>query len=370
MVKVDQEFHDLIPPLTGDERKLLEESLLKEGCRDALIVWDGLLLDGHNRLEICERHNIPYTTKEVAGVNTREDAKLWIIRNQLARRNLTPFQRAELALKLKPVIAAKAKERQLGGLKQFGSVSQKSDERDTKHELVTITGVSHDTIHKAAVIEEKAPEPVKEKLRKGEVSINRVYRELKREERKVEAETEELPDLTSLGKYRAIMVDPPWQYDDQGSRIGASQHYSTMSLEEIATLPIEELAADDGCHLYLWTTNSFMHEAFHIAKGWGFDVKTILTWVKVSDEGKPIYGMGHYFRNATEHILFAVKGERGTLRNDVSNVILAPRQKHSEKPDAAYRLVEDMSAPPYLEIFSRKGRPGWTVWGKGVPDER
>ena len=108
-MKIDNEFSGLIPPISNDEKALLEESLVKEGCRDKLCVWNDLLVDGHNRHEICERRGIDYEVKEM-DFESREDAKIWIINNQFGRRNITSFTRAELALKLKPLIAEKAKE--------------------------------------------------------------------------------------------------------------------------------------------------------------------------------------------------------------------------------------------------------------------
>ena len=115
-LKIDPEFRSLIPPLTEEERRDLERNLVKDGCRDALVVWKetGILLDGHNRLEICDRLGIKYRVDEVA-IADRTSAKVWILRNQLGRRNLTPFALAELKLRLKPLIEEQAKARQKGG---------------------------------------------------------------------------------------------------------------------------------------------------------------------------------------------------------------------------------------------------------------
>ena len=110
-VRVDPEFQGLIPPLTEQERAQLEANLLRDGCRDPLVTWRGLLLDGHNRLAICKEHGLKFSTAEIA-VKTRDEAKAWVICNQFGRRNLSNYQRAELALALEPLIAARAKERQ------------------------------------------------------------------------------------------------------------------------------------------------------------------------------------------------------------------------------------------------------------------
>lgn len=188
MIHVDEEFKALIPPLSREEYKQLEENCVKEGIRDPLVVWklpgNEILIDGHNRWEISAKHagirfNVVYKEFE-----NREAVKEWIIKNQLGRRNIPPYVRAELALKLKPVIAEKAKEKQS---EAGGAVRQKSDKAviDTKKELAKVAGVSHDTIHKVEVIKEKANEldpRTIEDLRRGDVSINKVYSDIKASE--------------------------------------------------------------------------------------------------------------------------------------------------------------------------------------------
>ena len=152
MITIDPEFKALIPPLLPEERKGLEESILKEGCRDALVVWKGhnILVDGHNRYEICTAHGKPFETVEMEFAS-RDDAMVWIIDNQFSRRNLTPFIRGELALKRKHIIAAKAKKNQaqyFGNQYQSGLLenSPKVHPINTRAEVAKIAGVSHDTI--------------------------------------------------------------------------------------------------------------------------------------------------------------------------------------------------------------------------------
>jgi N6-adenosine-specific RNA methylase IME4 len=158
--------------------------------------------------------------------------------------------------------------------------------------------------------------------------------------------------------YATIVADPPWQYGNTATRGAAEDHYPTMTAEALARLSVEvDKWADPDCHLYLWTTNNFVREAFDVVDGWGFDYKTMLTWVK------PQIGMGNYFRSRTEHILFAIRGELGTQRRDISNVVEAKRTQHSRKPDAFYDLVEAQSPGPYLEMFARRRRLGWDNWG-------
>ena len=178
-IHIENDIASLIPPLSTDERAALQTSLLAEGCRDALVVWKETetLLDGHNRLDICQQHNLPYLTV-VRSFASKDDAKTWVIRNQFARRNLTPFQRGELALKLKDVFRVQAQEKQrLGGKDK---VRQNSDKAvDTKKELARLAGVSHDTITKIERLAEQAPDDLKEKLRKGDTSIHSAFTQLR-----------------------------------------------------------------------------------------------------------------------------------------------------------------------------------------------
>lgn len=144
--------------------------------------------------------------------------------------------------------------------------------------------------------------------------------------------------------------------------------YSTMTVAEIAALPVAQLAADNA-HLYLWTLNKYMVEAHEIARAWGFKPKTILTWVKThqNDPERVSSKAGHYFRGATEHIVFAVRGSQPLLVDEViPTAFLWPRiGRHSVKPSAFFDVVEKCSPAPYVELFSRAPRLGWDSWGKG-----
>lgn len=183
-MKIDQEFKNLIPPLTAEEYAQLEQNCIDYGIRDSLVITalpgesDTVLIDGHNRFEIAQKNNLSYNVRRL-DFKDRDAIKEWIIKNQLGRRNIPAYVRAELALKLKPVIAAKAKENQ-GSRTDISQNSVKS--HDTQKELAKAAGVSHDTIHKVEKIQQKAPEAVKEKLRTGEMSINQVYGWIAKEE--------------------------------------------------------------------------------------------------------------------------------------------------------------------------------------------
>jgi N6-adenosine-specific RNA methylase IME4 len=178
------------------------------------------------------------------------------------------------------------------------------------------------------------------------------------------------PDLTP--PYSTIVADPPWMYQKDtsgGAKPGAAEaHYSTMTMREIAALPVADLAADNA-HLYLWVTvprlygdrddRSFLPPDLMAA--WGFEFKTMLTWVK---DGSP--GMGWYFRGCTEHVLFGVRGDLPIeSANRERNVFTARREGHSGKPSSFLDLVERVSPGPYVELFCRRPRFGWDAWGHG-----
>ena len=178
-LKTRKLFADLIPPLSIEERGELENSIMDEGCRDAICVWNGVIVDGHNRYEICKRRKRAFRVKEMSFDND-EAAVAWIIRNQFGRRNLTAMQRAELALKLKEAVAAEAKKRQVSQLKKGAEkpVAPKLAERskgETRDELAKMANVSHGTLAKVEKIVAEAEPEVVEATRKGEMSINKAY---------------------------------------------------------------------------------------------------------------------------------------------------------------------------------------------------
>lgn len=172
--------------------------------------------------------------------------------------------------------------------------------------------------------------------------------------------------------YRTIVADPPWPYwqkrivttaKSKKTRPEAGAQYSTMDLDQIAALPVEELA-DENAHCYLWVTNPQLPDTFTVLAKWGFQYVTCLTWRKTGT-----LGMGYYFRGDTEHILFGVRG-RLPIPPDrrVRNWFEAPKRGHSRKPPAFYDLVEHVSPSPYVELFARQPRLGWDSWGWGYEE--
>lgn len=175
-------------------------------------------------------------------------------------------------------------------------------------------------------------------------------------------------------KFATIMADPPWQFDNKTGKV-APEHkrltrYPTLPLQDICDMPVSDAAAENA-HLYLWVPNALLADGLKVMDAWGFTYKTNIVWQKVRKDGEPDgRGVGFYFRNTTELILFGVRGHMRTLapgRSQV-NVIKTIKREHSRKPDEQYPLIEACSPGPFLEIFGRGGRPGWTVFGNQADD--
>lgn len=171
-------------------------------------------------------------------------------------------------------------------------------------------------------------------------------------------------------RFATILADPPWQFQNRTGKV-APEHrrlsrYGTMGLDEIMALPLAQLAADTA-HLYLWVPNALLPEGLRVMEAWGFQYKSNLVWHKIRKDGGPDgRGVGFYFRNVTELVLFGVRGKNArTLapgRSQV-NFLTTRKREHSRKPDEFYDIVESCSPGPYLEMFARGARPGWHVWG-------
>jgi N6-adenosine-specific RNA methylase IME4 len=181
---------------------------------------------------------------------------------------------------------------------------------------------------------------------------------------------------TANGKqFGTILADPPWQFQNRTGKV-APEHkrlnrYGTMELQEICDLPVSEIAADRA-HLYLWVPNALLPEGMRVMEAWGFRYVSNIIWEKVRKDGGPDgRGVGFYFRNVTEILLFGVRGKNvRTLdagRRQV-NVIRSQKREHSRKPDEQYPIIEACSWGPRIELFSRGVRKGWTVWGNQADD--
>jgi N6-adenosine-specific RNA methylase IME4 len=174
---------------------------------------------------------------------------------------------------------------------------------------------------------------------------------------------------SGLSGFGTVLADPPWRFANRTGKM-APEHrrlsrYATMTLREIIGLPVAQLVLPKS-HLYLWVPNALILEGLEVMRGWGFTYKTNLVWYKVRRDGGPDRrGVGFYFRNVTELVLFGARGALRTLApgRRQENILVSRKREHSRKPDELYAIIEQCSPGPYLELFARQARPGWTPWG-------
>lgn len=402
---IDNEFKGLIPPLTDEEYKGLEESILKDGCRDALVLWGEILVDGHNRYEICTRHNIPFTTVKKDFEN-RDSVILWMIDTQFSRRNLSAPDRILLAQKKAPILERMAKKRisettaksnvkralktenlsfiqmdkpeikiaeqpkttapeKSKAVEPPKPVIEKKPEPPkpihTQKEVAKIAGVSSGTVARFEQVQKKKPEMI-DSIRKGEMSINQAYQTVKKQERKqlIQKQVEEIekgniekPD----GLFDVITIDPPWNYgtafDSAGRRV--ANPYPEMTQQQLKEL---EIPAKENCVMFLWTTHKFIWDAKELLDTWGFAYRSMIVW------DKERIGMGDLIRMQCEFCLIGIKGKPLFKDNhSVRDIIKEPRREHSRKPEAFYALVDDLCVGRKLDFFSREKREGWCCYG-------
>ena len=183
-------------------------------------------------------------------------------------------------------------------------------------------------------------------------------------------------DAVDGQKYGTILADPPWRFANRTGKIAPEyqrrSRYSTMTLEDIKLLPVESIAADTA-HLYLWIPNALLSQGLDVMRHWGFEYKTNIIWYKVRKDGGPDRrGVGFYFRNVTEIILFGTRGKNARtleLGRSQENIIRSQKREHSRKPDEQYALIEGCSPGPFVELFARTTRDGWVVWGDEAMDD-
>jgi len=205
-------------------------------------------------------------------------------------------------------------------------------------------------------LKREAPE-LYTKYRSGVLDLRETRQHIKEKKKRVlveqiKCEPKPLPE----GPFRVQTVDPPWKYDARAEDIThrARNPYPDMTVDEIKALPVAERAHPDGCVLWLWTTNAFMRQAFDILDAWGFENKTILTWVKDK------MGTGDWLRGKTEHCLMAIKGKPIVTLTNQTTALFGPLREHSRKPDEFYALVDSLCPGNKAEWFARTAREGWT----------
>lgn len=382
-LKIKEDFKKLIPPLTSEEFTQLENNCLAEGIREAIITWQGFIIDGHNRYEIATRWGLEFKTEEKS-FNNEEDVKEWMILNQFGRRNLSNYQRSVLALELEDVFKEKAKEKQKLSEGKGIQISEdlKTPEIVTIKEVAKVANVSHDTIAKVKKIEEKAAPEIKEKLSTGEMSINQAYQDIKKEEKQQELQkkkeeyTERIVSksqnefkvdiFNTSEKFRIIYADPAWSYNDKQDTPqlgGAAKHYDTMTISELCKLPVKEISEKDSV-LFLWVTSPQLEDAFEVIKAWGFKYKSSFIWDKIK------HNMGHYNSVRHEILLIATKGscvpDNKILFDSVQSI--ERNDNHSEKPIEFLNIIDELyQYGNKLEMFCRKiKKQNWYGWGNEI----
>ena len=353
MIEIKKEFKDLIPPLTKEEFKQLENNCMSEGIREKILTWNGFIIDGHNRYEIATRWDLDFET-ESKHFDNEEAVKEWMILNQFGRRNLSNYQRSVLALELEDVFSIKAKENQVRKPNSVPQISAKQNV-DTRKELSKVASVSHDTIAKVKKIQEKAPEEVKAKLRTGEVSINAAYKEIKKEEKKAEYKEKVLQErvetkvsdnikngdslkiLETLedGCIDVVLTDPPYGinyvsnrsiFDDAITKRGLLNDGKEEAFKLLdKTCEILQRKTANNAHLYFFCSWSVFSDFEKIISKY-FTIKTPIVW----DKGNKGSGdLDNDWGNQTEIVLYCVKGKK--LVNTRRGNLISVSRLHTSK---------------------------------------
>ena len=386
-VIIDKEFQSVMFKIRDDEYEGLKQSILTEGCRDPLVMWNNILIDGYNRYEICQKYNIEFSTVETQiNFQSRDEVKHWIRKNQLGKRNLTQEQRNYLiGLEYK-----EQKQSSIDNLKQFQPKGQNVPSVNTAEQLAETYKVNEKTVKRAEkfadavdviavnigddvrdeilsrelditakdvqILAKQKPEVQKEvveKVRTGK-SMKKAIRESKNEQ----VETPPLPE----GKYNVIVIDPPWPMEKIEREVAPNQigfDYPTMSIVNIRQLKIP---CADNCHVWLWTTQKYLPVAFEVLESWELNYVCCFTWCKKG--GFQVYNLPQY---NSEFVIYARKGSPKFLdTKDFMTSFHGKRREHSRKPDEFYNTITRVTEGKRLDMFSRGKRDGWISWGAEV----
>jgi len=365
-IKINPEYSQLVPVLSDEEYTRLKESIASVGLYEPIVInQDGVILDGHHRFKVVKELGWSRVNVESKHFETKNDEEIYVIETNIIRRHLNQAQKTLIGLKLEPLYAEKAKQRMLSKLTNVGDSLgsfEHSEEGKARDQAAEAVGLTPTTYHRSKYVLENGTIEQKKKFLAGDKKAGSLYREIRHKEKinELKASISELVEPT--GEYGTIVVDPPWPYgsayDADGRRVGSP--YPEMSIEEIKALKIPYT---ENCVLWLWATNAFIHEAYHVLEAWGFEPKTILTWVKDR------MGLGYWLRNQTEHCILAIKGTPTLDLKNQTTVLNAPNLGHSSKPDEFYDLVDSLCIGTKIDYFSRRGRPGWATFGTLEKDE-
>jgi len=355
---IDNEFKNLLPALTAEEFAGLEQSLIADGCQDSLKIWaeEGILLDGHNRYAICQKHGIDFV-EEYINLPDRLAAMEWIEKRQVSQRNLSWDQ--------KHLIMGRAYERVKRQGERTDLTFRQSGEKLAAEVLAKQYDVSPRSIERAAADYRLiADDP---ELQREILSKEKKFKDIKNDIRKkiqlekVESiESREAKELE--GVYDVIVIDPPWPMQKIERDVAPNQvgfDYPVMTEIEISNYPPP--AAKDA-HIFLWTTSKFLPMAFRLLDKWDLKYILCMTWCKKG--GFQPYGLPQY---NSEFCLYARKGTPKFIdTKDFMVCFHGKRREHSRKPEEFYQTITRVTAGRRLDMFSRELRPGWDSWGNEV----
>ena len=367
ILKYNREYEKLVPKPTQEEYDSLRASIEKDGQFYPIVVNEDLeILDGHTRNAILYvlKINPKYVIKKF---ENKLLEKKFVIESNLRRRHLNNYQKIELGIPLLEIEKELAKQRKLSKLKNSKTSLAPNDAIEGKSAEIVAQklGVSTTTFERGEKIFKKAPEKIKNQVRKGTLSINSAYKLITRE-------TRNLPKVPlPAGQFDVIYADPALRFDNRNVRGSADHHYDTMTLANICSL---DIPASKDAVLFLWMPSSMFFDEQEvdadvvdstvnwILSRWGFKAKTFFVWKKDK------IGTGSYHRNQHENLIVAYKGKMPTPMQLYPSVIEAPRTDHSRKPEIVYEMIENMYPKRnYLELWARsKHSDKWTVWGNEV----
>jgi len=338
----------------GDLRSLAD-SISEVGLLHPVVVTpQGRLIAGQRRLEACRLlgwDDVPVTVVDLYQAARGEAHENFV------RKDLLPSEIVALKRAIEPMERREARQRQGTKTDLCHPATVAEGQGDARDKVARYLGVGRTTIERAEAVVEAAEEDpeeygylVEQMDRSGKVAGAYRRLEVLRQAKELEASSLELP----TGPFHVIVADPPWRYET-----GNDLPYPTMAIEDIKALPVESIAADDAT-LWLWTTNAHLRVAFDVVEDWGFEYKTLLTWVKDR------MGTGEWLRGRTEHCLLAARGKPIFIHGKYDTILEAIRREHSRKPDEFYTLVEATCPGSRVELFSRQERDGWQEFGDQV----
>jgi N6-adenosine-specific RNA methylase IME4 len=341
----------IVPEMRSDEWNQFLADVKLAGIRVPLEVIGDVVIDGRHRLKAAQflgLNEVPVVDAPVNG----DPPEVYMMKAAVLRRHLTDDQRACLAVNWKDENNHQGARTDLQIATSAGTPCRSSESAiDTRAATRDLFNISRTKIEKATQVKNSRPD-LFEKVGTGDIALSNAFKQVKGAEERVKIENTKPP----TGLYQVIVIDPPWQYDNRQSdpTHRAASPYEMMSIEDIKKLVIP--AAEDSI-LWLWVTNSFLPDGFHLLEEWGFTYHTTLTWAK------DFIGLGDWLAGQTEHCLLATKGNYRVSRYNESTLLTAPKTHHSEKPDSFYSMVAKLCPGTRIDMFARKPHEGFESWG-------